>query len=162
MTYVMTAQNRSGARAITFIELLVVVIILSVFIGVSAPQFRKSFEGFEAENFIKNIYYLASYLQNSAISQGRIYCLNIAPGEGKFWVTNKIGDRFEPSKERFTKASQAPGGLKISFVPDKAEQASIYFYPDGSVEQITIAFEDKYSKKVYLDIKGTMGGIKIR
>lgn len=153
----------SRTKALTFIELLIVIVIIGILVGISIPQFRKTFDNFELENFVKDIYYLSRYLQASAISQAKIHYLNIARAEGKFWATYKVEDEFKNIEGRFGKIYMAPKGVIISI--DQAhqpEKEGIYFYPDGSIDEIKIDFENRHNHKVSLIIQGAVGDIKIQ
>jgi len=145
-------------KAITFIELVIVITIIGILIGISIPQFKKTFDNFELENFVKDIYYLSRYLQASAISQGKIHYLNIDPGEGRFWATYKENAEFKKIQGKFGNIYKTPKEVIIS-----TDKAGIYFYPDGSMDEITIKFMNRqYKNKISLIAKGASGDIKIQ
>lgn len=145
--------------AVTFIELLVVIIIIGILVGISIPQLRKTFDNFQLDNFAKDIYYLCQYLQASAISQGKVYSLNINPAEGALQAFYKDGNNnLQQAEGRFGKIYMAPRGVILSSLKDVL---IIYFYPDGSTSEIEITFENNHGHKVSLKAKGASGGIKI-
>lgn len=147
-------------NAITFIELLVVVIIIGILFGASIPQFRNTFDNLELENFVKDIYYLSHYLQGSAIGQSKIYYLNINKEEGKFQAFYKEGDEFKNIEGRFGKTYKTPQTASIS--TDPPDKNGIYFYPDGSIDKIKIALKNQYGRELSLIIKGAAGEIQIQ
>lgn len=157
MISVMIARSKTGRRAFTFIELMIVITIIGILSVIAIPQFRKVADNFELENFVKNIFYLSHYLQSSAISQGKIYCLNIDKNEGKIWSTYKVGDEFKQIEGKFGRIYKVPEGLIFS-----AGKKEIYFYPDASIDEVTVDFESKYRNKASLIIKGGIGEIKIQ
>jgi Tfp pilus assembly protein FimT len=142
--------------AITFIELLIVITIIAVVSTLAIPQFRKAAVNFELESFVKDIYYLCQYLRSSAISQGKIYCLNLNPNEGKIWATYKDETDFKNLQGRFAKPYAVPQTITIT-----SQKTEAYFFPDGSIEEITIDFRNKYERKLTLSIKGAAADIKI-
>lgn len=148
-----------GERGITFIELLLVILIIGVLAGVSVPQFRKTLDNFELENFTKDIFFLCRYLQGSAIGQGKIYCLNIDRDKAEFRATVKVGTDFKPAEGRFGRVYRAQGVTSVSLFP--VDRTAVYFYPDGSIDNVTITFENKEAQKNSLVIAGVSGVIKI-
>jgi len=141
-----------------------VIIIIGVLVGVALPQFRKTFDNLELENFTKDIYYLTGYLRESAISQGKVYCLNFASERKEFQVTYRKEGAFEALKGKFGKIYIVPQGVTI-FIdsPEGAQETkSIYFYPDGSIDKATIIFENRYGRRISLIIPGAGGEIKVQ
>lgn len=165
--FVMTAKSK---QALTFIELFVVIIIIGILIGVSIPHLKKTFDNFELENFAKDIYYLTHYLQTSAISQGKIFCLNINQDEGIFCATYKENDEAESNSEpkkiegRFGRDYRPPEGASIFTEPltEPLEVTTICFYPDGSKDKIMITLKNRHEKEITLSIKGAAGEIQIQ
>lgn len=146
-------------NAVTFVELLVVIIIIAILAGVSIPQLRKTLDNFELDNFAKNIYYLCHYLQASAISQGTIYGLNISPGNRVLNARYKDQNQeFQKLEGRFRKEYNLPARVIIL---NPTEDKTLYFYPDGSTSEIEITFKNNYGHKVSLTAKGASGGVKI-
>lgn len=161
MISVMRAKSNA---AFTFIELLIVIIIIGILLGLSMPQLRRSFDNLELDNFVKNLYYLAQYLEASAISQGKIHCLNILQEEGRFWATYRENnaDEFKRIAGRFGNEYKAPAGINVNISGiNPKDIASVYFYPDGSTSAVTIDFQNKHNQKASLVSKGAAGGIKI-
>ena len=154
----MFAMNRRSG--FTFVELLVVIIIIGVLATLSVPKFRTAFDNFELENFVREIYSLSRYLQASAISQGKIHYLEINKEAQEFQASSMEGDELKQVPGRFGKAYKAPSGINISI--DPPEKNGVYFYPDASTDKITFTFENRHKSKFSLNIKGASGGIKIQ
>lgn len=134
-----------GKRGLTFIELFLVILIIGGLTAVSIPQFKKTFENFELENFVKDLYYLSHNLQASAVNQARVYVLNISPSNLEFQGAGKV--------------YKAPKDTLIYIEP--ADKINLYFYPDASTDKVTITLE-RYQKRISLIFKGVSGGIQIQ
>jgi Tfp pilus assembly protein FimT len=145
--------------AITFIELLIVVVIIAVLSAISIPNLKKISDNFTLDNFAKDIFYLCRYLQASAASRQKVYALNVNFGEGALQggYKNEKGE-FVPEEGRLGRLYAAPRGVTITTSP---QVTTVYFYPDGSMSEAAFIFENSYGHKVSLNIKGASGGIKI-
>ncbi|MBU1727136.1 MAG: prepilin-type N-terminal cleavage/methylation domain-containing protein [Candidatus Omnitrophica bacterium] len=147
-------------RAFTLIELLVVIVIIGTLVGLSVPQLRKSVENFELENSVKNIYYLCHYLQASAASTGKVQRLNIDLNNNEISAFYKKNGEFVNVEGRFGKVYKIPETTQVTIEP--AQKNTAYFYPDGSVEKISITFTGRFKKQVTLNIQGAGSEIKIQ
>lgn len=158
----LTLSRQKQERAITFIELLIVIIIIGVLVIVAIPQFRKTFDDYVLENFVKDIYYLCHYLKGSAISQAKIHGLNIDSNKGEIWATyEETKNQFQELEGRFAKVYTLPDGVTLSININPPDKTKIYFYPDGSIDNATLIFENKYEKEISLISQGAMGELKI-
>lgn len=151
-------------RALTFIELIIVIAIIGVLSITAVPKFKTTFDNLELESFVKDIYYLSRYLQASAVNKRQIYYLSIDKEKGEFQARLKpdagTEDEFKNIEGRFGRIYKLPQKVNISV--DPPEKAGIYFYPDSSIEGIKITFENEQKKDICLIIKGVTGDIQIQ
>ena len=160
MTISATGRSRAG---LTFIELLIIVIIIAVLSGLSLPKIKNTFDRLEFDSFLKDIYALCRYLQASAVTRGKIYCLNLNSENDppEFFATFKLDQDFQKLPDRFGKVYKAPRGVTIvSLEPEGKKE--IYFYPDASIDSITMTFKSRADRQAALIIKGTSGTIQIQ
>lgn len=156
-------RSNSANKAITFLELLIVIAIIGILSVSIIPAFRNTVSNFALEGFAKDIYFLCRYLQASAVTNSKIYCLNIDTLEGKFWATYQVGDEYRGIGGRFGKIYLAPANTSISVTfPEPLDIPKIYFYPDGAADEAVINFENNHNHKVTLATQGESGGIKIQ
>jgi prepilin-type N-terminal cleavage/methylation domain-containing protein len=150
-----TGNSRpKAAKAFTFIELLIVIALVGIVTAISAPQFRSTFDRLRLEGFAKEIYYLAEYLQESAISQNKNFCLDIDARFGKFQAQRE-GDEegeFKTFSGRFGRVYAAPEGIMVAVEPADTER--FYFYPDASTASVSIKFSDDSGRGISLKING--------
>lgn len=146
-------------NAVTFIELFVVVILISILTSLTIPQLKKTLENFELEGFAKKIYILSHYLQESAITQGKIFCLNINKEQGELKAGYEEEGEFKTLSGSLAKVYRAPVG--ISILPDPVDKEDIFFYPDASITSMSINFTNQRKNTITLTIKGAGGEIKL-
>lgn len=146
-------------KAVTFIELLIVVIIIGVLSGLAVPRFKTTFETLSLENYVKDVYYLGRYLQTTASAQAKVFCLNIDKEKKELKASYQDEDKFIPLTGRFGKAYKLPEG--VSVVSDPETKPEVYFYPDGGTDKVKLTFTNQYKKEISLLFQGAGGGIKI-
>jgi prepilin-type N-terminal cleavage/methylation domain-containing protein len=157
-------STRAQNHAFTFIELLIVITITAILAGMAVPNIKKSIDNFELDNFVKDIYYLCLYLKESAISQGTSFCLTIAKDQEpvRFYATYKNENgQWQAVEGKFAKAYKLPKAIAIASI-EPCDKTSIYFYPDGSIDTISIGFKNNLKRQVSLIIKWATGTIQIK
>lgn len=152
------------SKSFTFVELLIVIVIIGVLSGMVIPNFKITHNNFELDSFVKDIYYLAKYLQVSAISYSRIYRLDIVEETDKTLFSakykNKDGE-FVPLDGKFKKPHKIPHDIEIYSI-EPADRTGIFFYPDASMNNTTIVFKNKSGKEMTLIFKETGTAIQIK
>jgi hypothetical protein len=153
-----------GKRAVTFLELILVLLIIGIITVVSLPQFRSAFDSFEFQNFARDIFSLSNYLKTKSVVEKRVYYLNLTQEDNviefkPFYVTER-GEKVNVGGS-YGRTYKAPRGVSIES-RDPADIEGIYFYPDASMDNATLDFKSKYNSKFSLIIKGDAGIIEIK
>ncbi|MCX5715093.1 MAG: hypothetical protein NT033_09940 [Candidatus Omnitrophica bacterium] len=141
----MTRINRGYLRAITFLELLFVIVIIGILSSVAIGGFRKAFGRFQLENSAGELASLMNFLSQRAIVERRAIYLNI--------------DSRANSCQALEKVYNLPRGLSIS---SDIEGNRIVFYPDGSIDDSTVTLRQDSGEAVNLTTRGVLGGVKIQ
>ncbi len=151
--------------AVTFIELLIILVIIAVLSVLSAPLFKNTTSDLELESFIKDLYYLCRFLQESASAEGAVFCLNISRDSqenGNFWASyySQQEEEFKKPQGRYARAYNVPS--RVSFLTEPADTSFVYFYPDGCADNATIIFRNNRNRQISLIIQAGTGDIKIQ
>lgn len=144
---------------VTFIELFIVIIIIGALTSIAIPQLKKTLDNFELEGFAKKIYIFSLYLQESAITQGKTFCLNINKEQGELKAGYYENGEFKTLLGSFAKTYKAPAGVSIFQEP--SDKNDVFFYPDASINPISIKFTNKRKQTITLTIKGAAGEISL-
>ncbi|MEK6715842.1 MAG: hypothetical protein AABY43_07385 [Candidatus Omnitrophota bacterium] len=135
----------------TFIELLFIVIIIAVLVAVSFPNLRKSFNSIELNSFSREISAVINYLEQRSIVDLTMIHLNIDNEKKEYYAVKA------ESSERF-KTYRIPEGIRI----ETEGNDEIIFYPDGSIDKVTIRLINSDNQEVILTTKGVYGGVKVQ
>ncbi len=158
-------------RAFTFIELLIVILILGVILAISLPLSIKSFRSLQLVDTTRSITSIMRYIQNKSILERKIYSFNFDTVDFRYSVSVKTDGKFEEFKEIKTsllsKKSLGPN-LKIDSLVVKQddfldkEKSSIYFYPDGSIDEARLILCNSLNEQIIIktNLSGKVNVIK--
>jgi Tfp pilus assembly protein FimT len=145
-----TGRRLSFPRAITFIELLIVISIIAVLIGVSIPLARKTFSALQLRSLSRELQSFMNYLQERSIVEGKIIYLNVDNSTRQYWA--QIRDQANRLK-----TYRIQGEIVI-----EADKNPVAFYPDGNSDKVTLKLSNPQNDSLILTNIGVFGGIKIQ
>ena len=145
---------KAKKTGLTFVELILVAILILVVAGLSLPLFRRPFRNIQLKNTCQELVQLMRYAQAKSIAERRLYRINFDFEQGAFWPTEQredvSGDKFKNIPGRWGKLNKAPEGISIKApegISVDGESAFITFYPDGSSDKIKIEISNVAGKK---------------
>jgi prepilin-type N-terminal cleavage/methylation domain-containing protein len=151
LTFIRTAPTvKTGAettlaigrksRAFTLVELILVMVVVSVVLALSAPRLRGFFVSRQTADAAAMVLSLTKWARSEAISQGRPVHLNVDPSGAECWLTVQEAGLFVSPKSEIGRRFPAPEGATIAIVPDTPGTAPTYveFLPSGRSDTATI------------------------
>jgi prepilin-type N-terminal cleavage/methylation domain-containing protein len=135
-------------KAFTLIELLLVIIIMGILLNLTLPVLRGNFAQLQLESFSSRLLSLMNYLQQRSVVEGRIIFINLDPNNQRYWVQRKGEDKIS--------TFGIPLDLTIT-----AQENKVAFYPDGSMDKVTVTINNRLGKSIGITSKGVFGGVKL-
>ena len=141
--------KRRFAAGFTFLELLLVLLLVVILAGVSYPVIKNNFNATQLPVFTKRLQALFVYLRERAIVERKVVYLTFEEVNTKYRVN--IGN-----ESRTIESFVVPEKIRV-----ETEQEQIAFYPDGSIDKVTINLISPGQSEVNLTTKGVFEGVRI-
>jgi prepilin-type N-terminal cleavage/methylation domain-containing protein len=144
------SEIRNLKRGFTFLELLIVTVIIAILASLALPRFRNTYEQFRLDSFVDRFKKMAETAHELSMLEGKIYkiILSKEPQSFSLWVeTRDEQDPFQRLPGNVGRRQNLPEGYLI-----KAENWEISFYPDGSATQTQINFTNVLKDQMDLEI----------
>ncbi len=137
-------------RAFTLLELLFVLVFLGVLAGISLPRLKNTFESFQLNSFSDKLVSSLNYFCTLSKVEGEVISLSIDNEKKKY--------QFRRSQDsKVLRAYNIPEILTL-----ESDKGQIHFYPDGSIDEVTIRISSEGGQAVNLTTKGVWSGIKVQ
>ena len=146
-------------RGFTFIELIVVVILVSILAGLATTRFVQSFRERRSDYFVKELVAYLRYIQIKAIEEGMTHQLEVDPDSKALKSLSQSSDASEFHEisismfKRFKKTDP--------FVVQLEEGNQIYFFPDGNVTPAKLSITEGAEEKASVAIKNRLGVFEV-
>ena len=117
----------------TLIELILVLLLLSVFLGLAAPNFRNSFGGIELKTTARHLVDVMRYAQSEAVTTGQTVKLKFNPEFSNYWLA-----RVDPADSDKDEKIKTPVGEIFNFPADfniTVSRPEINFYSDSTMDK---------------------------
>jgi prepilin-type N-terminal cleavage/methylation domain-containing protein len=161
---------KAKPSAFTMIELLLVVALLVVVAGLSIPNLSKQFSSIGLDQAAKHISYLMRYAQSMAIVHQKEYRLYFSSDRLQYWLEQELlpeekdtVQEFSEQNRGFQKMTKEQG--KVFSLPLgislEMEKEFISFYPDGTIDRIKMALDNKDQKKMIISTQERRGQVDV-
>jgi Tfp pilus assembly protein FimT len=121
--------------------LLVVTLIVTVVVGLSVPQFRRTFRHLQLQVSVSDVATVLAYASRRAVAKGEVLRVHFDPERRRYWLAR--ADEASPV-ETFDRISGKFG--RVSTVPDPvsftASRRDVTFYPDGRADRFEMLIFD--------------------
>ena len=138
--------NHGGEkRGFTLLELILVMVILSTVLAMSAPSLRGFFGSRQTHDTAAQILALTQLARSQAISEGIVYRLNFDTRERTYWLTAQQSGTFEELKTEFGRIFTLPKDMvmELEDVQEEDTEKFLAFTPQGTVTAGTIRLIDR-------------------
>ena len=132
--------RRRGIGAFTMVELLLVLVLICVILGATAPSLRGFFSSRKTTNAAAQIMALIQYARTQAIADGCNYRLNFDTTQNQYWLTIQTGGAYVTINTEYGIIYSLPEGTTFDLKadPNCSITDHIDFYPDGSTSAAAI------------------------
>jgi prepilin-type N-terminal cleavage/methylation domain-containing protein len=175
--HTLPARRRRHGRGVTFLEIMVVVVILGVLMAVSAPTLRGVHERNKLRAASRELAALVRFARQQAVLRGHStevrvnaelgkYRLFLDPPEkGRRIRSSRKIERSPMEKTRYLDAKQG----KILFLSidsptepaPRSGAARIEFFRNGSASPTRIVIEDEKKRLMTVEIAASTGGVRV-
>lgn len=136
---------RQGVTGFTFLELVIVVVILGIIFAVSVPRFQGFYRDARVKKAAQNIVTLSRLLREKAILEQAVYSLNFDSAKAKFIVSCNKNNAEKEDTSRAVRLSLSGQGLAAREIDVSVSTGDwpLRFYPDGKMDEAAIELSVK-------------------
>ncbi len=144
--------------------------ILGIMSMAVIPVFSGTFGRVQRDHAVRDFIATVKYAQERAVTDTREYRIFIDPETSSYWLMrlDKVDDMkkvFKPLEERQGEKMILPDRLSIDKVKAKKDRKTkayyIAFYPNGVSDRASIAFRRDDGRALLVDLKGSLGDMKV-
>lgn len=150
----------------TFIELLVVISLISLMICIAVPRFQNTLLPDKTNEFTRWMMAKVQVLKANAVQDQKRYALHVNLDFNKMWSTHALMSE-EELQNASQNAYQPPGNLKLLDVeypgeePTSGGQANIKFYQKGYSDMAMIHVEDDNAEQLSFAVEPFLPHLRV-
>jgi len=144
------AERSRGRSGFTLLELVLVMLIMCTVLAMAAPSLRGFFSSRRTSDAASQIVALTQLARSQAVSEGRVYRLNLDTEEGTYWLTVQQGGAFERIASEFGRMFSLPDGTTAVWQSPTLSDTWGYvqFHPDGTTDPVSIRLNGPQGESV--------------
>lgn len=152
--------HRRLQAGFTFLELLVVVLIVALVVGVSAPRFRRTFRHLQLQLFASDVAKVLTYASKRAVARGEMLRIHFDVEGRRYWLV--AAQSASPEREfkrvagKFGRSSSVPGAIYLD-----PSAGAVTFYPDGRADPFEMIIFDNSRERYRLVTDVWTGRVKL-
>lgn len=137
-------------KAMTLLELILVMVILSTVLAMAAPSLRGFFASRRTDDAASQILALTQLARSQAISEGVIYRLNFDTQERTYWLTAQRAGVYERPDTGFGQIFTLPKDVLMELEDIEQEDKDMFlaFTPHGTVTAGTVRLIEQSGRAV--------------
>jgi prepilin-type N-terminal cleavage/methylation domain-containing protein len=137
-----TDPHRPGPQAgFTLLELLVVLLILTVLVGVSVPQFGRTFRHLQLQVFASDVANLMTYASRRAVVMDEVLRVHFDVEGRRYWLARaqaaSAEEKFERVASKLGRVASVPRSISLT-----SSARAVTFYPDGRADRFEMLISD--------------------
>ncbi len=151
----------------TFVELMLVIVLVAAMIALAAPRLRPAFAKLEVVNFSKRISALMRYAQSRAVAGGENIYLGYRAdqAEGRNFSLEK-DDPASPGDKRIRLEERyrlfVPDSIRVEISPPSGKEPPVLiFYPSSAIRGPEIVVYNEFQKAKIFAQEGGIGRVFI-
>ncbi len=132
-------------RAMTLLELILVMVILSTVLAIAAPSLRGFFASRRLDSAAAQILALTQWARSQAISEGSVYRLNFDTRDRTYWLTARKAGVFESLDTEMGQVYTLPQDVELDLedIDQKERDVFLAFTPHGTVTAGVVRLTDR-------------------
>jgi prepilin-type N-terminal cleavage/methylation domain-containing protein len=135
-------KRRTNKKALTLMELICVMVVLSAVMAISVPLLSKFFLGRSLEEEARRFLALTRYARSESVSRSVRMELWVDPAAGDYGLKPQAGDDNSATKQqswdKMPLEYHLAKGLSLDVDPNELDDqgiARILFWPDGTIDE---------------------------
>lgn len=143
-------------QALSLVELLLVILLISVLAGLSLPRFRQVYAQVRLQQTANELSQLMRYAQGRAIARQKELQIQFDSDKKSYQLMRRIPEGVKPVEGR---------RHRIYFIPEEIfleiEKEKLSFFPNGTMDRVKIFLSDQSGRTFTITTKEMRGHVHV-